>query len=93
MSYEELEDHNIFLPEPVWGEADLHTTVNQPLVLAVLVFGLATCVLMVIGQGGTLTWLGMGLFWIFMIAFTIISNQGIESQNEYLDDLIETHEE
>lgn len=92
MSYEDLENHNIFLPEAVWGEADLHTTVNQPLVLGILLFGGASCGLMVFGRGHDLTWAGMVLFWAFMMLFTIVSNAGIESQNDEIDSLIEEHE-
>jgi hypothetical protein len=92
MSYEDLKNHNIFLPENVWGESDLHTTVNQPLVLGILIFGLATGAFMVFGRGYTLTWVGMVLFWVFMFLFTVVSNMGIESQNEEIDRLIEEHD-
>lgn len=89
MSYEDLKQHNIFLPEEHWDELDLSSSVNQPLLFLTIILGLASCTLMVIGGGGTLTWIGAGLFFVFLLSFTLVSNVGIENQNAIVDDVME----
>lgn len=89
MSFEELKEHDIFLPEENWGELDLSSSVNQPLLLSTLILGVISCGMMVLGHGNTLTWLGAGLFLVFLIGFTLVSNAGIDHQNEVIDDLYE----
>lgn len=85
MSFEELQEHDIFLPKNHWDELDLSSSVNEPLLLSTLIFGAVSCGMMVFGQGGTLTWIGSGLFFLFMIAFTLVSNAGIDYQNDVVD--------
>lgn len=88
MSYEDLEKHNIFLPEEHWDELDLSSSVNQPLLLLTIVIGLISCALMVMGGGHTLTWIGAVLFFVFLYAFTWVSNAGIEKQNNTVDEVM-----
>lgn len=88
MSYEDLEKHNIFLPEEHWDELDLSSSVNQPVLLVTLVAGVISCILMVIGGGSTLTWIGAALFLIFLVSFTLVSNAGIEHQNDRIDEVM-----
>lgn len=89
MSYEDLKEHNIFLPEEHWEELDLSSSVNQPLFLLVIIIGLVSCILMVIGAGNSLTWIGAGLFFVFLYSFTVVSNAGIDNQNVRVDKLME----
>lgn len=89
MSYEDLEEHNIFLPEEHWDELDLSSSVNQPLLLLTVAVGVVACILMVLGGGSTLTWIGAGLFLIFLLSFTIVSNAGINNQNNTVDEVME----
>lgn len=91
MSYEDLEDHNVFLPEEVWGKTDLTASVNQVLLTLVMMMGIGGCLLMWWGGGSTLTWVGAVLFIVFMYAFMWVSNTGIEHQNRDVDELIEGH--
>lgn len=88
MSYEDLEEHNIFLPEEHWDELDLSSSVNQPLLLLTIIIGLVSCALMVIGGGTMLTWIGAALFFVFLYSFTWVSNAGIENQNETVDNVM-----
>ncbi|WP_441000149.1 hypothetical protein [Fodinibius sp. SL11] len=88
MSYEDLEEHNIFLPEEHWDELDLSSSVNQPLLLGTIIIGLVSCALMVIGAGETITWIGGVLFFVFLYSFTWVSNAGIENQNAIVDDVM-----
>jgi hypothetical protein len=91
MSYEDLEEHNVFLPEAVWGKVELSASVNQVLLTGVMLTGVAGCVMMWLGGGSALTWWGAGLFILFLYAFLWVSNAGIESQNKEIDELIEKH--
>jgi len=87
MSFEDLDEHGLFLPEDVWGEIDLHTSVNVYQLAATGLLGLGACLMMWLGHGNTLTWVGAGLFFVFMYAFTYVSNAGIEEQNDEIDQL------
>lgn len=89
MSYKDLEEHNIFLPEEHWDELDLSSSVNQPALFATLILGIASCTCMVMGSGTTLTWIGVGLFVVFLYLFTWVSNTGIEKQNETVDHVMQ----
>ncbi len=89
MSYEDLEEHNVFLPQDAWGEADLTTTINEPLLLGVFSIGIGGCILMWRGNGSWLTWAGACLFVLFMYVFLFVSNSGIERQNKEINQLIE----
>lgn len=91
MSYEDLEKHNVFLPEDVWGKVDLSASVNQVLLSGVMLLGIVACVLMWWGHDRWPTWLGAGLFVAFMYLFTFVSNRGIDHQNEEIDRLIQKH--
>lgn len=88
MSFEELQEHEIFLPEDHWGELDLSSSVNQPLLLSALILGVVSAVMMVMGNGNQLTWIGTGLFFVFLMAFTLVSNAGIDHQNDVVDDVM-----
>lgn len=89
MSYEDLEKHNIFLPEEHWDELDLSSSVNQPLLLLTLIVGISSCIFMVLGGGNIFTWIGAGLFFVFLYSFTWVSNAGIENQNDIVDHVME----
>jgi len=93
VSYEDLEEHNVFLPEEVWGKVDLSASVNQSIVFAVFTLGVGSCVLMYLGHGSALTWIGTGLYVLFMYIFMFVSNRGIKDQNEQIDRLLENRSE
>ncbi len=92
MSYEDLKEHGIFLPEKEWGELDLATSVNLPALVVTFVVGIVSCVLMAIGGGHLWTWIGAGAFIIFIYAFALISNAGIDRQNRRVDEMHAEHE-
>jgi len=70
----------MLLPREEWGKHDLHTTVNRAALLASLLLGLASVVLMYAGAGGFLTLAGVALFLIFMGWITHISIRAVERQ-------------
>lgn len=91
MSFEDLKEHDIFLPKDEWGELDLHTSVNVPVLVATFVLGAVSGAFMAIGGGRLLTWIGAGLFIVFMFSFALVSNAGIETQNRRIEALHERH--
>lgn len=87
MSYEELEERGIFLPEEEWGKTALTSSAN-PWLLALLGLALgAACAAMVFGRGGAWTWVGAGAFTAFLWLYTWVTTVGIERQAERVAEL------
>lgn len=80
MSLKDLQDHGILLPKEEWGAHDLHTSVNEVELVACLIFGVVSLTMMYFGAGQQLTFIGMGLFIIFLGWITHVSIKGIEKQ-------------
>lgn len=89
MSYEDLKQHNIFLPEAMWGKTELKSSIPRSVTLAVGALGVASCALMWAGGGRVLTWLGALLFLGFIGTFAFMSHFAIERQNEKVDQRLE----
>jgi hypothetical protein len=87
MSYEELKERDIFLPEEEWGKADLHTSVNLAPFGIALAVGILGCLLMALGGGSLQTWIGAVLYMGFMIGFALVSSRAVDRQNERVDAL------
>ena len=62
MSLDDLKQAGVLLPEEEWGKHDLHTTVNRPVLLGLGAAAVASVVMMYLGDGKLVTWLGAGLF-------------------------------
>jgi hypothetical protein len=90
MSYEDLQQHDVFLPESLWGKTDLSASVGRTPLLGLALAGLTACGLMVLGAGGWLTWLACGFFLAALVFFTRVSTAGVERQNEELAERIRT---
>ncbi len=93
MSYEDLKEHDIFLPKSAWGKADLTTTVNLPALCAVSLWGVGSLLAIWLGAGSATTWVGAVSFIGFMFAFAFVSNAGIERQNARIRRLEERTDE
>lgn len=91
MSYEDLKQHDIFLPEEEWGDLDLNTSVSVPALVASFLLGAVSCLMMALGGGGPWTWIGAVLFIGFMFAFALVSNAGIERQHHRIEALHRRH--
>lgn len=89
MSIQDLEEHGILLPRKAWGKMALSTSVNKAALSVAFFLGALSCVLMILGEGGLLTWLGALLFIIFLLVFTLISNQGIDRQSRQCEELLQ----
>ncbi|MGD9495346.1 MAG: hypothetical protein AB7Y46_03445 [Armatimonadota bacterium] len=80
MSLKDLHQAGVLLPRDEWGVHDLHTSVNKPMLVAALLVGLASVVLMYVGAGGTLTFVAVGLFIGFMAWITHVSVKAVNVQ-------------
>ncbi|MFW5868486.1 MAG: hypothetical protein ACOCX2_11755 [Armatimonadota bacterium] len=94
MSLKDLQEHGILLPEEEWGVHDLHTSVNKPLLIVALLFGVAAVVMMYFGGGQTPTFVGMVMFIAFMGWITQISLKAIDVQAaQFAEERQEAHME
>lgn len=80
MSLKDLQEAGVLLPPEEWGAHDLHTSVNKPQLVAALLLGLASVVMMYVGGGRTLTFIGGVVFIAFMAWITHISLKAVDVQ-------------
>jgi len=80
VSLKDLEELGVLLPEEDWGTHELHSAVNKPALVLAGLLGVMAVVLMYNGSGGTLTFVGSGLFLVFMAWVTHISISAIDRQ-------------
>lgn len=92
MSYEDLEQRGIFLPEKQRGELRGESSAPPLLVGTILLAALAACIAMAWGGGGPWTWAGALLFGTSLIAFTLQADRAIDRQNHRVHRLIEDDE-
>ncbi len=88
MSMKELEEMGILLPENKWGQSDLHTSVDKIQLVASGLLALGAVICSYVGNGGLLTWIGVGMFFIFVGWFTRISLKAVEVQNDQVEDFL-----
>lgn len=77
MSLEDLERAGLLLPQEQWGTQDIHTKVAKIPLIILGVLVLTASGLMFGGNGGWVTWIGLGLFFVVLAAFTWLSLRGI----------------
>ena len=82
MSVRDLRQLGVLLPQEEWGQHDLTTTVNKKALAAVMLVGIIALLLMYFGDGKLVTFIGIGVFMIFMWQITRISLEAIERQAE-----------
>ncbi len=80
MSLEDLERAGVLLPRDEWGKRDLHTTVNKPLLGVTGATAAISALLMYFGGGGLFTWIGVGLYFVVLFGFTLVSLRAVEKQ-------------
>jgi hypothetical protein len=80
MSLKDLRDLGVLLPSEEWGQHDLSTTVNKAALILALILVSGAMVLMYAGNGGTLTLVGMGVFFAFVAWITRISLRAVREQ-------------
>ena len=82
MSIKDLKEMGILLPEDKWGQFNLETSLDKPRLFAAVVLGLVSAIAIYVGNGGTLTWVGVGLYFVFVFWLTRIFLKGVEVQNK-----------
>lgn len=77
MSLEDLEKAGVLLPKDQWGSRKLSTRVPRLLLAGDGLAALAGCVLMYLGDGAALTWIGLGVFFVALAGFTVLNLWGV----------------
>ncbi|MCH2135387.1 MAG: hypothetical protein MK101_02265 [Phycisphaerales bacterium] len=73
----DLRKLNLLKPEQEWSGEVPGSAVHGPCALLWAGCGLGGCVLMVIGDGAWATWLGVALFGLALIGFTLLNTRAI----------------
>lgn len=87
MSFKQLKERGVFLPQDQWDEMDLDSSTPSWLVLLAGIVAVASTVAMVWGGGGPLTWLGGGVFVVFLVGYGWIASRAVEKQNQEVERL------
>lgn len=87
MARQELEQRGVFLPEEVRGEVRFPPTVGAVAASLLGVGALGSCLLMVVGGGGALTWIAAAAFVALLWAFALLARRGIDRQNRRVHEL------
>lgn len=82
MALEDLEEQNVLLPEDEWGAHNLETTVNQVPTLLLFLCSAAACVMAFLGDGNTLTWIGISTFFVTFFGVVWLCDRAIVKQRE-----------
>ncbi|MFP3903418.1 MAG: hypothetical protein ACLFWB_04150 [Armatimonadota bacterium] len=83
MSLKDLEADGLLKPREEWGKEDPHTDVNVVELVISWILSAVSFVLMYIGDGNTLTWIGLGIFFISLGLFTYLSVHAINVRAEH----------
>ncbi|MCZ6602171.1 MAG: hypothetical protein O6952_04130 [Planctomycetota bacterium] len=77
MSLEELQQMGILLPKDKWRKRKIKSRVPRvPLAIVGALFPVSA-LLMYFGDGGAVSWAGVGLFLVLLGAFTALNLKGI----------------
>lgn len=89
MAEDHLKQADLFLPEECWGELELQSSSNPWMVLAAGAAAIAACALIVIGDGGPVTWIAAVAFVLVLFGYTILAIRGVEGQNRRVRKLLD----
>lgn len=82
MTIDDLREQGVLLPEQEWGKHSLKTTAQRLPLAAAMLVATASCVLMLLGNGGRLTWVGVALFIVTLYAVTWMLDRAVARQRE-----------
>lgn len=80
MSREDLERAGLLLPRHEWGKRPLRTPVSRSWLTVIGGLAALSVGLMYWGDGGQATWIGVGLFLLALLGFTILSARAVDRQ-------------
>lgn len=92
MSLSDLRKLSLLRPETEWTGQPPRSRVNGVAALTMALMGIAGCVLMVFGDGAMATWLGVAIFGIALVGFTLVNVRAIAARREVRDGAHETSE-
>ena len=81
MSIKDLETAGLLLPRDQWGRKDIHSNVNRVGVTAAWITAALSAVLIYVGNGCLLTWVGLAGMAVFLALFTYLSIHAIHVRN------------
>lgn len=81
MSLRDLERAGLVLPKEEWGKHDLHSKVNRPQLLSTWALAAVSAVVMYLGNGHLLTWIGLAGMLLSLALFTRLSIMAINKRN------------
>lgn len=82
MSIKDLETAGLLLPREQWGRYDVHSRVNRAGVIAAWITAVLSAVLIYVGNGCLLTWVGLAGMAVFLVLFTYLSIHAINVRNQ-----------
>jgi len=82
VTVEDMERKGLLLPREEWRDEAPDTQVARAPLVAVFALLAVSAVLMYLGNGNGLTWLGLGLFLLCLAGFTLLSLRAIGSQRD-----------
>lgn len=82
MTIEDLEEQGVLLPEEEWGVHELETTTPEIPLAAAFVAAVGFWLMIYLGDGQLLTWVGTGLFLATLYAITWICDRAVLRQRE-----------
>ena len=82
MSIKDLEKAGLLLPRDQWGRYDVHSRVNRAGVIAAWITAVLSAVLIYVGNGCLLTWVGLAGMAVFLVLFTYLSIHAINVRNQ-----------
>ena len=81
MSLSDLQKMKLLRPESEWSGAPARSEVQSILAFLTGMLGIAGCVLMIVGDGHLLTWIGLAMFAMALGSFTWVNLKGIWSSS------------
>jgi len=82
MSLEDLKEQGILIPEEEWGEHRLKTTVPQFTFAILFLISVSGCVMAYFGDGHTLTWIGLVVFFTAFYVMIWVNDRAVTRQRE-----------
>lgn len=82
MTIEDLREQGVLLPEEEWGVHELETTTPELPLAVAFVASVGFWLMIYLGDGRVLTWVGTGLFLATLYAITWICDRAVLRQRE-----------
>lgn len=87
MALRDLDDLGLILPREHWGHTPSASRRTGLLTLLASVLGLTAALLIWFGQGGTMTFVGVGLFLLDLLTFLLVTFMAVEDRMKQLAEI------